>query len=294
MAESPYIADVSGADFSQRVVDGSREAVVVVDFWAPWCGPCRMLGPILERLAEDYAGKLIVAKVNTDVEQELAQEFHIRGIPAVKIFRHGKMVNEFVGVQPESAIRALVEPLLPNEVDAVIERASVLARDGKTVESAALLREAAGSDPQDDRIKIELARMLVTEPVSQNHRASLEECRGLLDSLSLRSSADPEVERLRARLDLQYAAADAPPVEDLKRVVQNSPGDNVARFQLGARQALVGEFEPAMEQFLEVVKRDRSFGDDAARKALVGLFNSLGNKHPLTNKYRVLLSRQLN
>jgi putative thioredoxin len=253
-----------------------------------------MLGPMLDRLAEDYAGKLYVAKVNTDVEQELAQEFQIRGIPAVKIFRHGKMVNEFVGVQPEAAIRALVEPLLPNEGDAVIERAGALARDGKTAEAAALLREAAGLDPQDDRIRIELARILVAEPVDQNHRALLEECRGLLDSLSLRSSTDPEVERLRARLDLQYAAADAPPVEDLKRVVQDNPDDNPARFHLGARHALVGEFEPAMEQFLEVVKRDRSFGDDAARKALVGLFNSLGNKHPLTNKYRALLSRQLN
>lgn len=294
MTESPYIVEVTRADFAERVIEKSRETPVLVDFWAPWCGPCRMLAPMLDRLADEYGGKLYVAKVNTDVEQELAMEFHIRGIPAVKVFRHGKVAGEFVGVQPESAIRALVEPLLPNETDALIEQSAALARGGKLAEAEALLREASLRNPRDDRIKIELAGLLAGTSTERNDRARLDECRALLDSLSLQSSANAEVDKLRARLDLLDALVDAPSGEALKHVVEKNTDDNTARFQLGARLAIAGEIESAMDQFLEIVRRDRSFGNDAARKALVGLFGSLGNQHPLTIKYRARLSRLLN
>lgn len=294
MSESPYVTPVTRAEFSRRVLDESREVPVLVDFWAPWCGPCRMLSPVLDQLAADYEGKLRVAKVNTDVEQELATEFQIRGIPAVKLFRHGRVVGEFVGVQPAPAIRSLVEPFLPNEADALIEQSATLAHAGKAGEAAALLREAAAHSPQDDRIKIELAKLLVALPPDHDSRARLEECQKLLESLTLRSSTNAEVDKLRTRLDLLRAVVDAPPVEELKRLVRDNADDSAARFQLAARLALAGEFEPAMNQLLAIVERNRSYGDDAGRRALVGLFNLLGNQHPLTSKYRALLSRQLN
>lgn len=294
MTESPNVVDVTAADFAQQVIEKSREFPVLVDFWAPWCGPCRMLAPILDRLADVYAGKLQVAKVNTDVEQELALKFQIRGIPAVKLFRRGQVVGEFVGVQTESAIRALVEPFLPTEVDGLLEQSAQLTRDGKTAEAAALLREAAARHPQDDRLKLALAELLVSSPSADGDHERLAETQALLDSLSLRAGADPEAETLRARLDLMRAVADAPPIDKLERDVDDNAAGNDARFALAARLALAGDYPRAMDQFLEIVRRDRAFREDGARKALVGLFNLLGRQHPLSIKYRGLLSRALN
>jgi putative thioredoxin len=294
MNESHYVVDVTGADFSQQVVDKSHEVPVLVDFWAPWCGPCRMLAPILHRLADAYAGKLYVAKVNTDVEQELALKFQIRGIPAVKLFRRGEVVGEFVGVQTESAVRALVEPFLPNEIDDLLEQSALFTRDGKISEAIALLRESTARHPQDDRIKLALAKLLVSLAPADGVRERLGESQALLDSLSLRAASDPEVETLRMRLDLMRAVTEAPTMDKLERTVNDDAGNNDARFALAARLALTGDYQRAMDQFLEIVRRDRSFRDDGARKALVGLFNLLGGQHPLSIKYRGLLSRALN
>jgi putative thioredoxin len=294
MTESPNAVDVTAADFAQQVVEKSHELPVLVDFWAPWCGPCRVLAPILHRLAGVYAGKLQVAKVNTDVEQELALKFQIRGIPAVKLFRRGQVVGEFVGVQTESVIRALVEPFLPTEVDGLLEQSAQLARDGKTAEATALLRESTARHPQDDRIKLALAELLVSSPPGDDDRERLAESQALLDSLSVRAGTEPQVDTLRARLDLMRAVAAAPPIDKLESAVNDNTGDNDARFALAARLALVGDYQQAMDQFLEIIRRDRAFREDGARKALVGLFNLLGRQHPLSIKYRGLLSRALN
>lgn len=294
MTVSPNVVDVTAADFARQVVEKSHEFPVLVDFWAPWCGPCRMLAPILHRLADVYAGKLRVAKVNTDVEQELAFKFQIRGIPAVKLFRRGEVVGEFVGVQTESAIRALVEPFLPTEVDSLLEQSARLGRDGKTAEATTLLRESTTRYPQDDRVKLALAKLLVSSTPGDGDRERLTESQALLDSLSLRAGIGSEVDTLRARLDLLRAVADAPPIDKLEHDIEDNTGNNDARFALAARLALRGDYQRAMEEFLEIVRRDRAFREDSARKALVGLFNVLGRQHPLSIKYRGLLSRALN
>ncbi len=294
MDTSAHVADISANDFATRVIERSHRQPVLVDFWAPWCGPCRTLSPILERLAEEYAGKLFVAKVNTDVEQELALAYRIRGIPAVKLFRDGKVVDEFVGVQPEPAIRAFVERFLPNELDALIERALSLGKTGQTAEAVALLREAVDKDARNDRAKIALAQLLCERPPLEDLQARLEECEKLLDSLSIRAAGKAEVEQLRFRLKLWRIAADAPPRAELERAVATNPADLRARYQLAARLAAGGDYEPALEHLLEIARRDRRFEDDAGRKTAVGIFHLLGNQHPLVVKYRALLSRILN
>lgn len=294
MTESPYVAEVSGADFAARVIEKSHETPVLVDFWAPWCAPCRMLTPILEGLANEYAGKLFVAKVNTDIEQELALEHRIRGIPAVKLFRNGQVVDEFVGVQPEPAIRALVDRFVPGEIDALIDRALALEKTGQSAEPAALLRQALDREPGNDRAKIALARLLCGHLPGDDIHTRLEECQALLDSVSIRSSADPDAEAVRARLNLWRAVDGAPSTQELERAVTTNPDDHAARYRLATRLALAGQYEPALEHLLEIVRRDRRFGDDAARKAMLGVFSLLGNQHPLANKYRALLSHALN
>ncbi|HEX7044154.1 MAG TPA: thioredoxin [Burkholderiales bacterium] len=289
--KSPHIADVSRTDFAARVIEQSHKVPVLVDFWAPWCGPCRMLTPVLERLAEEYAGRFFLAKVNTDVEQELALQFHIRGIPAVKLFRNGRVVGEFVGVQPEPVVRDLIERFLPTEADIAVERADALAGAGRRTEALALLREAVAKEAANDRAKLALARLLLEE--ADERKEALDESERVLESLSIRAAGEAEVDNVRLRLSLHRIAAEAPPRAALEQAVAADPGDVRARYRLAARLALAGEYEPAMQQLLEIVRRDRKFEDDAGRKTLVGLFRLLGNQNPLVTRYRTLLSSAL-
>jgi putative thioredoxin len=293
--DSRFVADVSRVDFAAQVIERSRQTPVLVDFWAPWCGPCRMLTPILDKLANEYGGKMFLAKVNTDVEPELATQFQIRGIPAVKLFRNGQVAGEFVGVQPESTVRALIDRFIANETDAVVERASVLAQEGKLTEAIALLRQTIELDARNDRAKIELARLLLSlSPTGDPPAIRVEESQRLLDSLSMRVGADPHVEALRARLDLVRIVLNAPATEELVRATAVNADDHQGRYQLAARLALEGKYEPAMAHFLEIVQRDRKFGDGAARRALVATFNLVGGRDPLVVRYRAALARALN
>ena len=292
---SPHVADVTRADFASNVVERSYEVPVLVDFWAPWCGPCRTLGPVLEKLAHEYAGKFFLAKVNTDEEQELAMEYGIRGIPAVKLFRDGQLATEFVGVQPEPAVRGLIDPFVPNETDALVARARAGARAGQPQEAIAQLRVALGENAHNDKAKIAIADLLLSERLSGSPLTQrVEEAQKLLDSLSLRVGASPDVERLRARLEFLRIVADAPSADELERELEKNPADHLSRYRLAARLALQGHYEQAMEQLLEIVRRDRKFNDDAARRTLLAVFNLIGSRDPLVIKYRGLLARAIN
>lgn len=294
MADSPHIAAVTRADFQTRVIERSRTIPVLVDFWAAWCAPCRMLEPILERVVEQYQGRLFLAKVNTDEEQELAQAYGIRGIPALKLFRHGQLVGELVGVQPEGALRQLIDPHLPTQADAEIERAANLAQAGEPDAAIALLRATVEREPQHARARLELVRLLCANASAADETARAQECQQLLDGLPVRAAAEPQAEALRARVELLRAAAGAPPLAQLERALAADANDSAARLQLGARLALAEKYEPAMEQLLELVRRDRAYGDDAGRRALLAVFTLLGPRDPRVAKYRAQLSRALN
>ncbi|BAU48683.1 thioredoxin [Sulfurifustis variabilis] len=294
MADSPFIADVTQSDFAARVVEKSHEVPVLVDFWAAWCGPCQMLMPVLARLAGEYQGKFLLAKVNTDVEQALALEYGVRSLPTVKLFRHGQVVGEFMGVQPESAIRTLIDRFVPREADSVIERADALAAQGRTREGLALLRAGLSGDPQYAPIRFALARLLLTPDDAAGLSARIEEAEQVLGGLPLDRASDPETIGLRARLDLLRAVADAPTPAELEKTLADDPGNQDARYRLSAWRVLSGDYEQAMEGLLEIVRRDRTFRDDGARKTLVSVFNLLGQQHPLVPKYRARLSSALN
>ena len=294
MADSPFTTDVTHVDFAAQVLERSRRVPVLVDFWAAWCGPCQMLMPVLARIATDYAGRFHLAKVNTEVERDLAAQYGIRSLPTVKLFRDGIVVDEFLGVQPESAIRQLIDRHLPRPADATIERALGAAQRGNTDEAIALLRTAVAEDARYDRPKIELARLLLALPADGQITTRLAEVEQLLDSLPPAKRAEVEVTALRTRLGFLRIVEHAPPLPELERAVATNPKNQEARYQLSAYKAIAGDYEPAMEHLLEMVRRDRRYGDDAGRKALVGLFTLLGNDNPLVPKYRGLLSRALN
>ncbi len=287
MSQSAYIADVSQNDFDQMVLQRSHQVPVLVDFWAAWCGPCQMLMPLLARLAEEYAGKFFLAKVNTDVEQGLAAQYGIRSLPTVKLFKDGRIVDDFMGVQPERTIRALLDRHIPRPSDAMIDQGITALRAGDAASAQRLLEQVLALEPNNDRARLELAGVHIAQ-------GRFEEATALLDGLSADGKLDPRSAALRGRLEFARVAAAAPPVAELERAIAANPGDCLARYQLAAVRVLAGDYERALGELLEIVRRDRKFGDDAGRKAMLAVFNLLGSGEELVKKYRTLLSSALN
>jgi putative thioredoxin len=277
MADSPYIVEVSAENFAQ-VIQASYQLPVLIDFWADWCQPCKMLMPILAKLADDYGGKFLLAKLNTEQLQEIAAEFGIRSIPTVKLFQDGQPVDEFMGALPEEEIRAFIDKHIPRESDAAVDQAIMLLNQGDSDTALQILQQVQQTDPDNPRLLRTLAQAQVLGGDVAGATATL-------DALPLDQQNDPEVAALRSHLffgEILHGACAAAVLE--QRLSENET-DSEARYQLAARKVVDQEYESAMELFLELMRRDRGFGDDAARKALVKLFDLLGND-PLVARYR--------
>lgn len=283
---SPYMFDVTQADFATKVVEASRERPVVVDFWAAWCGPCQVLMPVLAKLAQAYAGKFLLAKVDTDNEQALAGRYGIRGLPTVKLFKNGAVVDEFSGARTEGQVRAWLEPHLPRAADAIVTQAVAAERAGDIAGATKLLHQAIQEDPANDAPKLELARIALAQ-------GKIADAEAVLKQLSLRGSSESTAATLKAQCELLRIVADAPPLPTLEQALAQNDNDAQARYRLGARLLLAGRSEEALAQWLELVRRDRQFGDDAGRRALLMAFNLLGAQSDLVKRYRAQLSMAL-
>jgi putative thioredoxin len=287
MTSTAHSTDVTLSSFSDQVIERSRSVPVVVDFWADWCGPCRMLMPVLAALAEEYRGRFFLAKVNADREQELAARYGVRSLPTVKVFKNGAVVDEFLGAQPESVIRALLDRHIPRPADALVDAALAAAEAGRLDEALAGVDQAAGLDPDYDRVKFARARVLLA-------LGRLDEGEQALNSVSIAAQGEPELEALRARLAFHRIAAGSPAAEELRARIDRDPADLEARYRLGALKVLEGDYASALEQLLEIVRRDRKFRDDAGRKAMLAVFSLLGDGGELVNSYRRQLSLAIN
>jgi putative thioredoxin len=286
MSESAYVHDADSASFPSLVIDASRRVPVLVDFWAAWCGPCRVLAPILEGLAEEYRGRFLLVKIDTDREQELARQFGIRSLPTVKLFKDGSMVDEFMGVQPESGVRALLERYISRESDETRARAAALREQGQLAQARDLLERARTEDSENYRIVPDLVNVLID-------LGELEAAAEALKSLSVNVETGDNVHKARARLAFAEAAGEAAAPEELARLSERDPRDCASRYQLGARHVVSGDYAAGMDQFIDILRIDRSFGDDAARKALLSVFEILGSDHPLVSRYRAKMSSLL-
>jgi len=246
MTDTAWKIVATTESFSRDVLEASSQRPVLVDFWAPWCGPCRTLMPLLERIADDYGGRFTLARLNTDEEDAVAARFGIRSIPTVMLFRDGRVVEQFVGLQPESAVRAMLDRHLDPATPA----------DGGT---AALLDAAAGAlERRDVAAAAEAIRQF--ESAAPGH---------------------PALGVLRARLAFAEAAVELPDANELRLRLERDPDDPAARHALAAHHALAGDYATALSHWLELLRRNRRYGDDLARRSLLAAFEVLGEGHEL-------------
>lgn len=279
---SDHDLDVSLADFQRSVLDDSRQRPVVVDFWAPWCGPCKSLKPILEKLAAEYGGKFRLAKVNSDENQELAQRYGVRGIPSVKAFVDGEMVDEFSGALPEAEVRAFLDRLIPSQADELRAQAAAVRQTGDHGAALQLLAEASKLEPAHVGIRLDAAEIMLD-------LNEADEAQRLLASVP--DDADERVPQLKARLQFM-GSADADQTALQARIAADA-NDLDARLQLANQLIAAHHYEAGMDQLLEIVRRDRGFQDDVGRNTLLSVFNLLGGG-PLVSQYRRLLASALN
>lgn len=279
--------EVTEENFASQVIEASHQQPVLVDFWATWCGPCQSLMPILEQLAQSYQGKFLLAKVEIDSQQGLASQFGVRSVPTVKLVKDGQIVDEFTGALPEGQIRAFLDKHIANESDQLMQQALNLYQQGDSETALSQMGQILQADPDNQNNKIIYANILLREQ-------HIEEASKCLESLSQEAKDNPQVQAMLAQLEFIHIVDNAPDMASLRQQVADDPGNSEARYQLSAHAILQGQFDIAFEQLLEIVKRDRKYQDDAGRKALLKLFELLGDKHELASSYRRKLAMALN
>jgi putative thioredoxin len=283
---SAHVTNVDESDFEEKVLEKSNDVPVVVDFWAPWCGPCRALSPILEELAAEGRGSWILAKVNSDENPNLSRAFNVRGIPQVIAFVGGRPAAQFTGALPREAVESFLRSVIPSEADRVAARALDAAKKGDMDEALALWDEAIRLDPTHDRARVHRARALL----ASGRTAEAEE---ELAHVSEASTVAAEAQSLRMLVEWGRRVAERGGIDAIRARAADDPDRAVNRYDYGCALAVVGDFENALAEFLEVVRRDRKLEDDGGRKAMVAIFAMLGDSAPLTREYRTLLSREI-
>ncbi|WP_322796341.1 thioredoxin, partial [Tepidiforma sp.] len=251
--------DVTDATFASEVLERSKTIPVVVDFWAPWCGPCRMLGPVIEKVAAENEGRVVLAKLNTDENPRTAMQYRIQGIPAVKAFKDGRVIAEFTGAYPEPQVRAFFQKVIASAGPAAPSPAEELLRKGDVAGAEREYRATLQKSPNDPDAVLGLASILIA-------RGERDEATRLLDRLP----TDRRARALKHRLFLdEFRQKHA--AEDLEGEARRNPRDPRARYRWGVMLAAQERYTDALDELLESVRIDRAFADGAARKAMLAV-----------------------
>jgi putative thioredoxin len=249
-----------------------------MDFWAPWCGPCRSLLPIVTKLAQEYGGQFVLAKINIDEQPDLAGHFGVRSVPTVKLIRHGEVVDEFLGALPENAVRAFIDKHVEKASDRVIAAAAQLREHGDLNGAREQLLAVQASEPGNPKVLVAMAEL---------HLAAGEylAAEQILAQFEPAARSEPAFLRLASQVEFARVAEKAPPATELDARLTADPRDSEARYLLAAQKVMQGDYPGAMDQLLELVQRDRTYGNDAGRTALLRIFELLEDQE-LASRYR--------
>ena len=285
MSDSPFVINVTRATFQKEIVEKSMDVPVIIDFWAPWCNPCRQLAPILESLATELAGKFVLAKVNTDEEPEIAQAFRVESLPTVFALIEGQPVDQFTGLLTAEQAREWISRFLPSPAQQLAKDAMLLAEsDPKAAESK--FREALALAPDKDSLKICLASVVLKQ-------GRLDECAAMIEALEKRGFLEPDAERIKSELDVRRTAAESGGVEVARKAAEADPSNLVLQIHLADAYAASQQHRKALEICLDVVQKDFGEARAEAKTTMVKIFDMLGPSSELTGEFRRKLATAL-
>lgn len=287
MSTETHAVDVDARNFNQEVLEVSKRVPVVIDFWAPWCGPCKVLKPMLEKLAIEYGGRFRLARINSDESIDLAREFNVRSIPDVRAMRDGKQVGAFVGALPLPQLRAFVDSLIPSPSELERSRATALRATGDSDGAVTALRQALLLDPGNELARLDLAELLIEQKL-------LDESATLLGAVRPHIDWDKRVDTLRQGLAFARAAQTGVGKNQFKARIAAAPEDCAARLELANLLAGRHEYRESMDELLEIVRRDKNFREGAARRQMLAIFDLAAAADPeLVSEYRRKLASAL-
>jgi len=273
---SDFIVNIDESNAAALLIEESHQRPVVVDFWADWCEPCKVLMPLLEKVANEYQGAFLLAKVNADEQGMIAQQFGVRSLPTVMVIKDGQPVDGFAGAQPENAVREMLEKYLPSPWDAVLQEAREAMEQGDFTAALPLLRQATEESGQQHDIA-----MLYCQALIENLR--LDEAQAILDDVRM-ADQDAKFEQLKAQLEIKREAAKSPEIQALEEQLAKDPDNHDLRAQLAVQLTNAGQFRDAMEHLLSILRVDLDHGD--SKKRLLDTIASLGKGDPLAAEYQ--------
>ena len=278
MNATAHIVEIDESNAQQLLIEESMTRPVIVDFWADWCGPCKQLMPILEKLAEEYQGAFLLAKVNADEQQMLAQQLGVRSLPTVMVIKDGQPIDGFSGAQPESAVREMLDKHLPPPQAGALAEAEQLLADGDIPGALALYRSAWEESGQ----KLEMTLAYAAALVSANR---LDEAETVLQGVRL-ADQNAQYEQLMAQIELGREAARSPEVEALEAALAASPDDHATRVKLAVQLSQVSQYREALEHLLTVLRADKDFNNGEVRKIFLDTLATIGKGDPLAAEYQ--------